>query len=144
MKKLTHEEILQKINLHKNFLQNIGGGKRLIFKSVDLSDFDFSHLNLQFAQFLFCKLDNCNFRNCELYLASFQGSIGKNINFSHSKCWETNFQNCFLENCNFKAIQFDGINYFEKANLSNCHFDNLNLLFQTDKPLKQSKGGNTT
>ena len=78
--KLKTEEILQKIEQHNLFLQNLGG-KRLNFTNEDLTGFNFSKLNLQFAKFINCKLDNCKFKNCDLYASSFKGSTGYNIHF---------------------------------------------------------------
>ena len=103
MKKITLEELKEKIALHKLWLKDSPKGKRLVLKGYDLrecnfsySDFsysDFRNSDFRHSNFSDCDFSNCDFRNCDFRNCDFSYSDFRNSNFRHSNFSDSNLTN---------------------------------------------------
>lgn len=71
------EELLK---LHKNYLNGVANGQRLIIKFADFSDLDFHDFDFSEAIFISCDFSRTNLENC-----CFDGASVSGCNFSNAK-----------------------------------------------------------
>lgn len=126
------ENIIEKFDLHKKWVETIGKeGQLLKLDEVDLRSFDLSDILLEQAYLIECTFDDhrlenidfhtsllasstfnnaylykCDFYKTDLRYTDFSKCVIKNSRFSKGDCWEAIFRNAYLLDCNLINVSF--------------------------------------
>lgn len=103
MKTITQEELNNKIQLHKKWLEGNPEGKKMKLNYYDLRCLDLSNSSLIDADLSVSNLSKCNLSNCNL----------RYVNLSNANLGNVDLSNSILNNCNLSDA------YLYQANTQN-------------------------
>lgn len=86
-------------------------GRRLKMRASDMTDFDFSGLDLTGADLRFSSLARANFRGAILRQADLSFSDLNQADFTDADLYETNFNFCGLQNVNLTGANVEGAKF---------------------------------
>ena len=121
MKKITTEELMEKIAEHQKWLRDKTTGKSLDASFLDFSDVDFSKIDFHGANFYGANFHGANFIGADFRNANFHGA-----NFIGADFCDANFYDANFRDANFSDANFHGAN-FRDANFRDANFHDANF-----------------
>ena len=91
MKKITTEELMEKIAEHQKWLRDKTTGKCLDASFLDFSDVDFSKIDFHGANFIDANFHGANFIDANFHGANFHGANFRDANFRDANFHGANF-----------------------------------------------------
>ena len=136
MKKISQEELKEKLELHKKWLNNEKGGVRLNLRNTDLTNVDLRHVDLSSAN-----LENVDLRHADLRCANLENVDLRHAilrytdlsyaDLSYANLYGTNLKYAKLTNANLEGADLAYANLYEAdliyADLSYANLSNANL-----------------
>lgn len=98
---MDQRELKEALELHRKWLAGEEGGKRAVFKGMDLSRTDFSGMDLRKADFSHADLMCSNFSNADVGGARFIDANMDSADFSGAEVGGANFEGAVLFESNF-------------------------------------------
>ena len=149
MSTLTKEELVE---LLANSVEQFNEQMKESESGVDLSECDFSHMDINGADFAGCDLNDCvftetslcnvsfadtdlsstNFTRAGIVECDFSGAILNGTDFSYAKVDYCNFTDADMAGAVFMSSDLSNSDFSSSANLSACRFDEDTLWPDTD------------
>src|SRR5574344_275585 len=141
MKKITTEELMEKIAEHQKWLRDKTTGKCLDASFLDFSDVNFYKIdfhganfcdaNFSCANFIGANFCNANFRDADFIGANFIGANFRDADFIGANFRDANFIGANFHDANFIGANFIGANFcdanFHGANNINEVISSANI-----------------
>src|SRR5574344_924290 len=122
MKKITTEELMEKIAEHQKWLRDKTTGKCLDASFLDFSDVNFYKIDFHGANFHDADFRDANFHGANFRDANFIGAIFHDANFHGA-----NFRDAIFHGANFRNADFCDA-YFRDANFHGANFHGANFI----------------
>jgi len=98
-----------------------------ICRDLNLSEGNFTDINIMYSSFTKCDFTNANFKDSALFISDFKQSIFKDVSFENVQLLELDFTEATLENVSFKDAKLTNL-IFKNATLINVDFEDALII----------------
>lgn len=147
MKEISVTDLLNKIELHRKYLEHKPGGVKAVFKEVCIKNIRFYGALLSQTTFYHCEFEGCYFDktdsldNTEFHYCLFKKCTIDNIWFKNTIWRGCLFQYSKIRSCNFNSGMFEMTRFGMGCNLMDNKLDDV---YCTDESLKETRTKNQT
>ncbi|QLF86741.1 hypothetical protein BESEP4_00007 [Staphylococcus phage vB_SepM_BE04] len=141
MKKITQEELNNKIELHKEWLEDDNKGEKLELNGYNLRNLDLSNSDLRYSSLSCSILSNVDLSYSDLSFSTLKDADLVKMDLTKAIISFSNLENIDLNSVNLKNANLYGANLdssylrcvdfknasLKNANLDNAHLENCNL-----------------
>jgi hypothetical protein len=128
MKKITQEELDEKIKAHKRWLDGLSDGEHLVLIGYDLRNSDLSGSDLRYSDLRRSNLSDSNLRNSDLRYSDLSGTDLRNSDLRYSDLRRSNLSDSNLRNSDLRYSDLRRSN-LRGSNLSGSNLSGSDLDF---------------